>query len=193
MTTIRRLCVVAGGLAALALAPRAEAICAVPPSLERRLADARIVFVGVVVELEHRRRTATFRVEEVWKGRVGRTVTVHGGPTDDYAASSVERKYAAGVRYLVVPYRSRRDVVLDNMCSATRRYKPSLDQLRPADAVVIPPQRLDPPRPDSAPLALPETNGTGRWLVVGLVLSGAALAAGLAGGLVRGRTRFRRG
>ena len=64
------------------------------------------MFVGTVVSTTNAGRWATFAVEEVWNGDVGDTVVVKAGPapTGDptrFSASSVDRTYEPGTRYLV--------------------------------------------------------------------------------------------
>jgi hypothetical protein len=175
----------AAALAALVLTPSASASCVPPPPLERSLADAPIVFVGTVVRVTNQGRTATFRVEDVWKGEVAGTVVVHGGQEGANVWSSVDRTYRKGKRYLVVPYRSQRDVFLDNACSPTREYASGLDAFRPGVA-----GRAAPKGSPSAPAAsvVDEADGGVPWLIVGLAGGAAAAASGAAIQVVR---RFR--
>lgn len=108
-----------------------------------------LVFVGSVTDLANGDRWATFRVEEIWKGDPeGDRVEVRAGPagrTGAPAATSVDRTYVAGQRYVVFASDlSRRPGAvfdfgdgarwIDGACSATQLYEPSLDRLRPPDA-----------------------------------------------------------
>jgi hypothetical protein len=135
--------VLALGFIALGLAPQAKASCAPSPPLRQAIAHAD-VFVGTVVALEHEGRTATFRVEDVWKGQVHETVIVHAGPGIDAieaaerngegVASSADRTYGTGTRYLVVSEGRSGEVLRDSICSSTQPYKDELAALRPATA-----------------------------------------------------------
>ena len=68
------------GLAILSgAAVPAAASCVPPPALEEAVRTAEVVFVGTVMEAANRGRTATVRVEEVWRGPdLGATVVVDG-------------------------------------------------------------------------------------------------------------------
>jgi hypothetical protein len=150
MTIVRRsfrlavIAVLVATAGALANAPAASASCAPPPPLEQAVAQAGVVFVGTVESTEHGGLTATFRVHEVWKGEVGRTAVVHGGPgitpLEDAArkglgvASSVDRTYTAGTRYLVVSHDQAEGVLRDNICSSTQTYTDELASSRPPTA-----------------------------------------------------------
>lgn len=172
----------AAGIWALGTAPVARADCSAPPPLKKALASAQIAFVGTVTGLEHDGRTATFRVEEVWKGGVvGETLVVNGGPAlaelekaereGNMVATSVDRTYEAGVRYLVVPYDASGAVLKDNACSSTQPYTSELDRFRPAGASA--------PTfgPKLAPAAgLPRESSSG-WSWAMIVLVAAALVA----------------
>jgi hypothetical protein len=161
----RWLGVFAPALGALALAPPASASCIPLPPLARALASADTVFVGTALEVTNHGRTATFRVEEVWKGDVAETVVVYGGQEGANVFSSVDRTYRAGKRYLVIPYRSERDAFWDNSCSSTREYASGLDHLRPGS----------PAQPEVRDQAARDR--LGGWLQVGLASGlGAAIA-----------------
>jgi hypothetical protein len=117
----------------LALSQAAAASCITLPPLDVALAAAPVAFVGTVVETKHDGRTATFEVEEVWKGSVGARVVVNGGPEID-AITSVDRAYETGVRYLVVPAGARGNVMTDNACSSTQPYTAALASRAPSGA-----------------------------------------------------------
>jgi hypothetical protein len=183
--TRRHIVVLVGVVAALGSGPAAKASCAPAPPLRNSIAEADIVFVGTVVGLDHDGRTATFRVEDVWKGRVGETVVVHAGPgiaaienaaaRGEGVASSVDRSYSMGTRYLVLPFGRSGDVLGDSICSNTRPYADGFASLRPAGA--------HPPLAGSGAPASSTESGDGSdsltWLLVAL-LAAAGLTAGLA-------------
>lgn len=118
----------------------ASASCAEIPPLERAVEEAPILFVGTVTDTTNADRWATVTVEEVWKGKgIGRAVEVRAGPKDPpgplMSASSVDRTYQEGVRYLFFPYRARRGTTLsDSSCSSTTRFTSALERYRPASA-----------------------------------------------------------
>ena len=181
--------------AALLWASAAEASCIQPPPLDQAIAQADVVFVGTVQDIDHGGLTATFHVEEMWKGTVGETVVVHGGPgiaaLEDAArkgqgvATSVDRTYTAGTRYLVLPHGKADGVLLDNICSSTQPYTDELDSYRPSAAQ--PPGGGEPVR-ETSPV-----NDGGRgplaWALVALL---AALGAGLAIVIARSRLKAHR-
>ena len=83
----------------------AEASCFRPPDVEADLVSSDLVFVGLVTELANENRWAVFRLEEVWKGDPGGDrVEVRAGP-GPRAATSNDRTYVAGERYLVLRLR----------------------------------------------------------------------------------------
>ena len=118
----------------LVAASPAAASCALPPGAEDHLAMADAVFVGTVVELSNADRTAVVTVEEIWHGPpLDASVTVHGGPDDPNAATSVDRSFVSGARYLFAVYISE-GTLHDNSCSATQEWTEELVALRPSDA-----------------------------------------------------------
>lgn len=122
----------------------AHASCAEPNPTDRAIDEAHTVFVGTVTDLQYDGLVATFRVEDVWKGDVAGTAVVSGGPTLSEleaaqaqgagVATSVDRYYDRGQRYLVVSYARDGDALLDNDCSATQPLTSDLDRYRPASA-----------------------------------------------------------
>ncbi len=159
----------------------ALASCAEPPPLEEALGAAETVFVGTVTGVRFDGRVASFEVEDVWKGDLGGSAVVNGGPSlaelEASAAqgqsvhTSVDRSYEPGRRYLVLSYRSDAGVLADNACSSTRIYTADLAGLRPETAYE--------PAPQS------ETGGEGiaTWTVVALVVAGIGVGAGIGLGL----------
>ncbi len=125
----------------------AHASCLELPAVPVAIADAQTVFVGTVTSAEYLDRVATFQVEEVWKGDVGSTVVVNGGPSikeleagkavGQDIVTSVDRSFVVGSRYLVVSHGSEDGVLLDNQCSVTQVYNADLDEHRPDTAVIV--------------------------------------------------------
>ena len=105
------------------------------PDLGAQLAAAPVVFVGTVISTKNNDRVAAVRVESVWKGSgIHSVVTVVGTPDQQSAATSVDRTFTAGGRYLFVPS-SPGSPFSDSNCSATRLYTRELDTLRPLTAL----------------------------------------------------------
>jgi hypothetical protein len=96
----------------------AAASCAPPIPIDQALSEADNVFVGSVVGLAEADRTATFAVDEVWRGAdLPAQVVVHGGPGGD-TFSSVDRTWEANGTYIV--FATIVDGQLtDNACSNT--------------------------------------------------------------------------
>ncbi|MGI8607395.1 MAG: hypothetical protein ACR2L0_09660 [Gaiellaceae bacterium] len=173
--------VAAAILASLALSQPAAASCMRPPPLDKALAAVPVVFVGTVVDTQHDGRTATFDVEEIWKGSVGARVVVNGGPSvaemenaeaqGQVAATSVDRAYETGVRYLVVPFGASGNVLTDNACSSTQPYTAKLASHAPPGAA--------PPESATSALAPSSSNDEGAqpWQFVLVALGMAALLA----------------
>ncbi len=124
----------------------AAASCAAPISITDALAHADIVVVGTVTATRSHDRIATVTVEETWKGAVGTTFEVFGGPDRDNEATSVDRTYQVGQRYLLFasePAAHGNAAIFggryeDNSCSTTQIWDPALAQYRPATAVTAP-------------------------------------------------------
>lgn len=162
----------------VAAAGQAAASCELPPPIEQAIARAHTVFVGTVTALQHDGRVARFNVDEIWKGELGSLAVVTGGPTvgeleaaaaDGLGiATSVDRTYELGTRYLVVAHGADADSFLDSACSVTQPFTADLDQYRPEGAHVPP---TDPPPQ--------EAKGTGAWLwIVGVtVIAGGGVVA----------------
>ncbi len=154
------------------------ASCMIPPPIDEAFESAEIVFVGTVTETSNRGTWASVAVEEVWKGPDQPiAVVIRGGPGGN-AATSVDRTFEIGVKYLFFPYADSEIGLADNSCSLTTPWSDDLVALRPADA--------------HQPLGTSETE-TGVWFDVGgfvgplgvaLLVGGVLLVAGL---LARGR------
>ena len=131
----------------------ASASCIAPPGLgpggTSLLDGASVVFVGTVLSTSNGDRVARVRVESVWKGGpVPVVVTVSGTPDLGSAATSVDRTFAPGRRYLFLPSNTT-SPYQDSSCSATQPYAPVLDSLRPA--VTQPPSGTDGMEQTTAP------------------------------------------
>jgi len=110
------------------------ASCAVQPPLAQVVAGADVLFVGTVTSTTNRNRWAEVAVEEVWRGPdLPATVVVRGGPDGD-VATSVDRSYRVGARYLFLPYADPESGGLaDNSCTGTTEWVDELAGLRPAE------------------------------------------------------------
>jgi hypothetical protein len=173
---------------ALSLAHVANASCGRPPPLPRAIDRAEVVFVGTVAAVENLHRTATFKVESVWKGTVDETVVVHGGPKASLKGervwTSIDRAYEPATRYLVVPSGRSGAILLDNACTNTQPYTADLADLRPPQA--------HPPLAGGAPPVAPTSQDASAdlplWALVVLVAAGTGVLATAAAWL-RARTR----
>jgi hypothetical protein len=152
----------------------ALADCMMPPPIEQAIQQAEMVFVGTVSATSNRNTWAEVAVEEVWKGPDQQaTVVVRGGPAGN-AATSVDRTFEVGVKYVFFPYLDAA-ALTDNSCTSTTPWSDGLAALRPSDA--------------RKPLAAETASGgfATDWIVpVGLaiVVFGGLLVVGL---LARGR------
>jgi len=186
----RSTALIAAILGALAFSQPAAASCMILPPLDKALADASVVFVGTAMETKHDGRVATFEVEQVWKGSVAELVVVNGGGPSikemeraeakgGSIATSVDRAYETGVRYLVLPWHVRGQVMRDNACSSTQPYTAKLASHAPPGAT--PP--ADKSNADAASSGLAATNsqdgGVHPWEVL-LVALGLAMVVAVA-------------
>jgi hypothetical protein len=114
----------------------ALASCVSAQPIARVLARAPIVFVGTVLATSNNSRTATVLVDDVWRGtHVPQTVVVRGSPVAGNGATSVDRSFVKGLRYLFVPESTTGfSPFQDNICTATRRYTAALARYRPRGA-----------------------------------------------------------
>lgn len=128
-----RIATLAAVLTLLMAAAPAAASCAPPIPIAQALSDSDSVFVGTIVGLANADRDATFSVDEVWRGPdLAAQVVARGGPGGN-GASSVDRTWQAGAKYLV--FASIADGQLtDNSCSNTQIWTDDLAALRPSDA-----------------------------------------------------------
>lgn len=127
-------------------AANAAASCVQPKPLPEELNAARTVFVGTVVYTWDGDRRARVHVESIWRGAVlPAYVEVHGSPTDGaFTATSVDRTYIAGQRYLFVLFGDSLPLQ-DNSCTSTQPYTSALDSYAPPTATApMNPTPLDP-------------------------------------------------
>jgi hypothetical protein len=163
----------------------AHASCAGPPgsgpsTLAAQVSAAPIAFVGTVIGTASNDRVAWVKVESIWTGPVIPTfVTVVGTPDQASAATSVDRTYRLGQRYLFVPFTAS-PPFQDNSCSATQVYSSQLDALKPAMA--------QPPAPGSD-RADPTTSSPPFW--VWPILAGALVVGIVSAWVVVRRSRQR--
>lgn len=157
----------------------AKASCAEMPPLPRAVAEAEILFVGTVTETTNRARWAVVSVEEVWKGEnIPDVVQIRAGPADPagpmMSASSVDRSFKDGRRYLFFPY-GRKDAVLqDNICTSTRVFTERLTRFRPEAAAAPEPGDVGPDDFDSGTIP-----SDGVVAIVGALIAGLAAAFGI--------------
>jgi hypothetical protein len=113
----------------------AGASCAEIPSPRGALASEPIAFVGTVVDIWNEDRWVVAKVEEVWKGTdIPEYVEIRGGEKSGFffgVGSSGDREYDDGSRYLFFPHDRQGAVMQDNACSATTRFGPRVEALRP--------------------------------------------------------------
>lgn len=164
----------------------AQASCAVAPgsgvtTLASQIDAAPIAFVGTVIGTSSSDRVARVKVESIWNGPVIRTfVTVSGTPDQTSAATSVDRTFKVGQRYLFVPFTAS-SPFQDNACSPTQAYSSELDPLRPATAQA--------PGPGSAGLD-PTDSPLSFWTIPSLAVLAVLLAiVAIFAGVVRRRRR----
>ena len=136
----------------------ALASCAVTPQLATALSGAPAVFVGTVTSVDHAGRVADVHVDDVWKGRVAAVVQVVGTPDLNAGATSVDRYYTVGQKYLFIPFAGVGDHFQDNNCTLTQPYSAGLLAHRPSNA-------LGPPTTPgtSGPIALRPTPEASSW------------------------------
>ncbi len=161
---------------AIAGGPTATASCAGggpgSPSLGDRLAASQVVFAGTVMYTSDQDRVARVKVESIWRGPVlPAYVDLHGSPVSGpFTASSVDRHYQSGARYLFVPVNASPPFD-DNSCSLTQLYTSDLNAYAPPDARA----------PSAATFSDQVQNFVGQnpWLIPALfvLLAAAALAA----------------
>lgn len=122
-------------VAALLVPAPASASCAILPGSEDQWRTADSVFVGTVTAVENNARWAKVSVEEIWIGPdQAAEVIVRGGSEDVGTASSVDRQYEVGIRYLFAVMIVD-GTLQDNACSGTTPVEViDLDSMRPSDS-----------------------------------------------------------
>ena len=158
-------------IAMLATPAPSLASCAVMPDVKLAATAAEIAFVGTVTATANRDTWATVSVEEVWRGPdQPAQVVIKGGPEGN-AATSVDRTFQVGVKYLFFPYTDGAAGLADNSCTSTTAWAAELAALRPADARVL---------AGGTPTATGfDFNGVLGPIVVAVVVAGALLVVGL--------------
>jgi hypothetical protein len=119
--------------------------CMMPPPIAEAVKSADMVFLGTVTSTANRNSWATVEIEEVWVGPdMPAEVLIKGGPAGN-AATSVDRSFEAGMKYLFFPYIDEGGEVrpgelpelasglADNSCTPTTQWSVDLEALRPAD------------------------------------------------------------
>jgi hypothetical protein len=121
-------------LAILIVPNVALADCMMPPPVDNAVQTADILFVGTVTATANRNSWATVQVEEVWRGPdQPSTLLIKGGPGGN-AATSVDRSFEVGTKYLFFPYVDPQAGLSDNSCTSTQPWNEGLAPFRPADA-----------------------------------------------------------
>jgi hypothetical protein len=129
------LAVVAALLLPAVLAGPAAAACAGRLSPAEAMTSAQIVFVGRVSATSGTGQTATFTVEEIWKGpNLASQVTVYGAAPVSSGEPVDVLTWTVGTRYLVFPSATLNGNLVADACTATEVYQPAFDALRPSDA-----------------------------------------------------------
>jgi hypothetical protein len=166
------------GAVSLLVPQEASASCGVlPGQTPGSFASAPVVFLGKVLATGNGDREATVEVESIWRGPDMLTyVRVVGTPDPAAQATSVDRTFQPGKRYLFVPENSS-SPFQDNNCTATQLYTSALATQAPAGARA--PQPGGDPGPAPGPNLLP-------WTGVG------AIAFLVAAGVLVWRWRLRR-
>jgi hypothetical protein len=159
--------------AAFLLTPgAAQADCQMAGPLDQAIAQAEVVFVGRVSEIDAGGRSAAVEVLEVWKGDVASRIVVDGG-VDPANPAEDDRTFELGVTYLFVPNLVAGHLV-DGICTATAAWdEATMAGLRPGD-VPAPPS---PAPAATGPLAaLADLAGP---LFLALIVGGAAFAVAI--------------
>ena len=167
------------------------------PDLATSIRQADAVVVGTVTATRSGGRIATVQVEEQWRGRLPAVFELRGGPAADNTATSVDRSYQVGRRYLLFVTEPAAHgsqgtfggAFEDNSCSATQPFTPDLARFRPLSATSVLPSaapstsvRPTPGPPHTgAPRRLQHRSSQVWWIVIlggvgALVLAAGALA-----------------
>ena len=190
--------VVLTGAVLVAVATPAGASCAPPLPIAEAVTQADVVVVGTVVQTRSNDRVATVAVDEVWRGNVGSTLEVFGGPDREDMATSVDRTYRVGGRYLIVAMEPSAHGgpgtfggrIEDTACSATQLWQDALAALRPSDARVAATTTTVSPTPSTGATSATGGSSTGWWIAVVLA---SGFAAGMVAIVLRQRRRARPG
>lgn len=181
MRTPRPVLLVSLLLALVLPATAADASCLFDDRpVDERLDEFPYVFRGTVTGLGDEGRTASFRVEEVWRGELGPEVVVYGGPAQDglsgeVVATSVDRTWQGDATYLVMARVDDRGLV-DDSCSPTREWTDDLAVALPADGHA-PDPALAADDAEEDPSGLDPLGLTGLAVLVGAVAAAALVLA----------------
>lgn len=134
------------GLVVLSSPVHAGASCAaLGTSLAEAVGESPVVFVATVVSTSNGDREAVMNIVSVWRGSdLPAQVRVIGTPETGAAATSVDRKYAVGHTYLVLPV-NQSSPFQDNACTQTQEYTSDMANLAPASAKTYPQPGPPPP------------------------------------------------
>ena len=159
----------------LVVAGPATASCVMPPPTGRAVDEADVVFIGTVTSTTNADRWATVAVEEIWKGEdIDPVVEIKAGPADPpgpiMAASSVDRTFKEGVRYLFFPYRKKNGSFSDSSCSNTSRWTADLERFRPPGVRELSPPYGGDDTIENDSLLTGIFAGAGAGLVVALII-----------------------
>jgi hypothetical protein len=104
--------------------------CPPPPPIEKAVAAADLVFVGLVTSTTNDDRAASVLVSEVWQGDVDEIVSINGA-RDPGTSAEDDRTFSVGTTYLFFPAVVDGQLV-DNVCSSTIPWGDKVASLRPA-------------------------------------------------------------
>lgn len=164
-------CLVSAALLVAVVAAGPTAASCAAPGDRPRLSEYDSVFAGDVLSTSNGGRVAEVRVVDVWSGPdLPPRVVVVGGETGRGVASSVDREYLAGRRYVFFVHRGEDGALHDNACTPT-----SLLAARSA----LDPPGVRAPQPDA-----PEPNDPRGGVPAGPVTVAAALVVAASGALL---------
>ena len=179
----------------LVIASPAPASGAPPMPLTDAIGSSDLVLVGTVTSARSNNRIATVAVEDLWKGESDAVIEVAGGPDAANRATSVDRTYTVGTRYLFFIFEpvahgspgtfgARYE---DNNCTDTRPYTADLDSLRPVSARRV---ASSPPTAPAAPAPAASSSDSAAVSYIAAA-AGSAVAVALLAIVIRRRRAMR--